>query len=392
MKTFRLATEGAGMNTSLPPTDRMLNIAEKLSKVHISKGAATVIALALSLIAACGDAFTHVATTFTLFYVAAILLAVWFAGQRSGYWVALTTVVARTLGSMYTIPELSLESLIWNFSVDGVLFVSFAQITWALKQRLYYEVLARHDAVGQLRQAERLSTVGRLASGIAHEIGTPLNVISGRAELIASGSLSKEDVIASANIVIGQAERVSVIIRQLLDFARRGGTRAECVNLAELAEETAKILRPLAGKLGVDIVCSGERARATVNPGEIQQVITNLVTNAIYALPDGGKVEILVSSRTESDPRDPHALPRTHAVLSVRDHGVGIAPDVLPRIFEPFFTTRDVGVGTGLGLSVAYGIVQDHGGWMSVDTRLGEGTTVTLHLPTKSPEPRVNSR
>ena len=380
MKTLRFAPEGAELD-STPSADRMVSIAEKLSKFQLSRVAATLTALALVLAVAYGDAVTDAATRFTLFYVVAIFIAVWFAGMKTGYWVAVTAVLAAFIAGAIAHPMTSLEFFVWNSVLDMVLFVAFAHITWALKRRLYQEVLARQDAVGQLRQAERLSTLGRLASGLAHEIGTPLNVISGRAELIASGTLSKEDMVASARVVINQSERVTSIIRQLLDFGRRGGTRVEYTELMRLVEATANMLRPLASKLGVEIVCSGEPARATVNPGEIQQVITNLVTNAIYALPKGGKVEIHVATKPESDPRQPSTPPRSHAVLSVRDHGIGIPPDVLPRIFEPFFTTRDVGVGTGLGLSVAYGIVQDHGGWMSVDTVLGEGTTVTLHLP-----------
>jgi signal transduction histidine kinase len=240
---------------------------------------------------------------------------------------------------------------------------------------------ARQDALGQLRHAERLTTLGRLASGIAHEIGTPLNVISGRAELIASGSLNSDAIAASANIVVAQADRISVIIRQLLDFARKGGTRVERTDLTSLVEHTALLLGPLASKSGVEIVSTGEHAEADVNRSELQQVITNLITNAIHAMPGGGKLEVSVATEVARDPRSSQASPDTYAVLRVQDHGGGIASETLPRIFEPFFTTRDVGVGTGLGLSVVFGIVQDHGGWIAVDTTPGEGTKMSVYLP-----------
>ena len=364
-----------------PPSDPVARFGARLSRLELSPANAVVLSLLLTSAAAYGDAVTTAATTFTLFYVVALGIAVWFSGIRAGYTIGLAAIVGNTVAGTQIVPQPALWYFIWNAALDFVLYAAIIHLLWALRQRLQQEMAARQDALGQLRHAERLTTLGRLASGIAHEIGTPLNVISGRAELIGSGTLNAEAITASANIVVAQAERITIIIRQLLDFARKGGTRVERTLLTSLVEHTSLLLGPLASKVGVEIVSSGEHIEADVNPSEIQQVITNLITNAIHAMPSGGKVEVAVERETAQDPRRTQAKPRACAVVRVRDYGVGIPSEMLPRIFEPFFTTRDVGVGTGLGLSVVFGIVQDHDGWIAVDTTQGEGTTMSVYLP-----------
>jgi signal transduction histidine kinase len=113
----------------------------------------------------------------------------------------------------------------------------------------------------------------------------------------------------------------------------------------------------------------------------------NLITNAIHATPDGGSIIVEAREERIQSPESRHGGPQDYVVVSVADDGTGIAPDVLPKIFDPFFTTKDVGQGTGLGLSVAYGIVKDHYGWIAVNTRLGEGTTFLVYLPKNPREP-----
>jgi signal transduction histidine kinase len=154
--------------------------------------------------------------------------------------------------------------------------------------------------------------------------------------------------------------------------------------MSDLAVTTTKMLNSLASKSGVQIVALEESVHAEVNRSEIQQVLVNLVTNAIQAMPNGGRIDVDVREERTRSPEEKHGQLQDYVVLSVRDRGAGIAPDVLPKIFDPFFTTKDVGQGTGLGLSVAYGIVQDHNGWVNVDTRLGEGTTFSVYLPQHS--------
>lgn len=365
-----------------PSSDIVEHVAHRLVAVHPSRGVTVVLSLAITLAATYGDAVTSAATTFTLFYVLALAIGTWFAGIWAGYLITAAAVVGGTVANLLTPYHTpSVWFLVWNGGLDLMLYVGCVRVLWALRQRLDREVVARQDALGQLRHAERLTTIGKLAAGIAHEIGTPLNVISGRAELIASGTLSPEAAKDSAAIVIEQAERVAVIIRQLLDFARRGGTKIARTDVSDLIETTALLLAPMAKKSGVDIHRSGAHLEANLNRSEMQQVITNLITNAIHAMPNGGRIEIETRVEKTRAPGRPMNAERSYAVVRVRDHGTGIAPDVLPKVFDPFFTTKDLGRGTGLGLSVAYGIVRDHQGWLSIDTKLGEGTSVTVYVP-----------
>lgn len=236
------------------------------------------------------------------------------------------------------------------------------------------EAEKRLAAIEQLRHADRLRTVGTLASGIAHELGTPLNVIAMRAKMIATGEIPESEAPASAKIIVAQTERVTKIVRQLLDFARRRAPNRTDTDLGELAERTAQLLEGLAKKARVEVkVERGAAVRAKIDPGQIEQAITNLVINAVHAMPDGGTITV----RT----RDATARDRHCAVLEVADTGVGIPEENVERILEPFFTTKAVGDGTGLGLSVTHGIIADHDGWMEIESEVGKGSTFTLYLP-----------
>jgi signal transduction histidine kinase len=301
---------------------------------------------------------------------------------------------------------------------------------------------ARIAAIEQLRHADRLSTVGKLASGIAHELGTPLNVVSGRAQLIAEsvqvgagdriGEAAILDVTDSVRIIVEQTRRMSAIIRQLLDFARRRGVQKASHDLSQLVAQTVSMLQPLAEKRGVALAIETTTAPASaqVDASQIQQVLTNVVVNAIQSMPKGGTVTIslrpssaqpppgaevtqgesrgepagFASAARGEPPREGLARPseasgeavagggpRAERTLSgfpcqrleivVTDQGDGIAAEVLPHIFEPFFTTKAVGEATGLGLSVAYGIVQEHGGFITVESEPGRGSRFAIHLP-----------
>lgn len=240
----------------------------------------------------------------------------------------------------------------------------------------------RVNALEQLRHADRLRTVGTLASGIAHELGTPLNVIAMRAKMISTGEVSPEEAPASAKIIHSQTERVTKIVRQLLDFARRRMPNRTEIDLADLAERTTQLLTALAKKSRVDVkVQPHEPVKLKIDGAQIEQALTNLVINGIHAMPDGGELTIVVRDEEKAaSPDAPDRLKRC-AVLEVADTGTGIADENLERIFEPFFTTKGVGEGTGLGLSVTHGIVADHGGWMRATSKVGEGSRFTVYLP-----------
>lgn len=251
----------------------------------------------------------------------------------------------------------------------------------ALQAEADAETRARIAALEQLRHADRLTTVGKLASGLAHELGTPLNVVAGRAKMIRRG-LPKEETEDSARIVVEQTERMTKIIRQLLDFARKRSPQMAPTNLTALTVETAAMLEPLAKKRGVTLRVE-DRPPLTVcaDGSQLQQVLTNLVMNAVHASASGGVVTLLVERARRKPPVDIGGPEAEHVALRVRDAGAGIPEENLGRVFEPFFTTKDVGEGTGLGLSVSQGIVEEHGGSIDVASTVGVGTTFTVYLP-----------
>ncbi len=245
------------------------------------------------------------------------------------------------------------------------------------------ESAARVDAMEQLRHADRLTTVGKLASGIAHELGTPLNVIEARSSMIASGEATGEAARQYAQIVVDASDRMTKIIRQLLTFARRRGPEKVKSDLVEMARQSIDLVRPLARKKSVDlsVVSNGHDAVASTDAMQIQQALTNLLVNAIQASEDGRPVEVRIDHQRVRPPADLGGSEDDYVCLRVKDEGAGIARENLEHVFEPFFTTKDVGEGTGLGLSVAYGIVRDHGGWIAVESEVGRGTRFSMYLP-----------
>jgi two-component system, NtrC family, sensor kinase len=264
------------------------------------------------------------------------------------------------------------------------------------RERAASETAARIAALEQLRHADRLTTVGKLASGIAHELGTPLNVISGRAKMIFRGAVP-EEAKGNARIIVEQVDRMTRIIRQLLDFARRRSAQKAPADLAQIARQTLSFLEPLARKRRVSLrladgaVPSADGPSpepsivAEVDGAQIQQVLTNLVMNGIQAMKSGGELTLSIE-RTRALPPADHGGPEgDYLAIHVADQGEGIRDDVLPRIFEPFFTTKDVGEGTGLGLSVTYGIVREHGGWIAVESEVMKGSRFTVYLPPGGP-------
>lgn len=228
-----------------------------------------------------------------------------------------------------------------------------------------------------IRHVDRLGTVGTLASGVAHELGTPLNVVSGRAGLIASGKLTADEVESSARTIKAESDRMTAIIRQLLDFARQTPSPHTNIALNEIVMRTTDLMRSIAGKTGVEIAVEvpASAIRIAGDEAQVQQVLTNLITNAIASMPGGGTVSVSLEQDRGAN----------QACLQVADTGVGIDSADLRRIFEPFYTTKDVGQGTGLGLSLAYGIVKEHGGEIRVSSDPGMQTTFDVYFPLTPP-------
>ena len=269
----------------------------------------------------------------------------------------------------------------------GALAVEMNQMCRRLadaRDRIAAESSARLVAVEQLRHADRLMTVGKLAAGVAHELGTPLNVVGGHAQIIADEVAAGTAVYRSAVVIGEQTRRVTGIIRQLLDFARRRPPQRDGCGLHSLIDQALSLLVPLAQKRGVvlEVDAGSDRSlEGQIDAGQIQQVLTNLVVNGIHASPHGGRVLAGAGLERATPPVDLGGPAADYICLWVEDEGAGIPPDVLPHIFEPFYTTKDVGEGSGLGLSVSYGIVRDHGGWIEVDSREGRGSRFSIYLP-----------
>jgi signal transduction histidine kinase len=248
------------------------------------------------------------------------------------------------------------------------------------RDRVDAEVAARLATVEQLRHADRLATVGTLASGVAHELGTPINVVEGHAQLIQEDRAANEQCKEYAEVITRQCKRMAQIIRDLLKFARRSGGSGGSTDLGDVVRETLRMLEPLTHKRDVTASVVNEGAAiARIEFDQMQQVLTNIFVNAIQSMPDGGTVAVRISTeRVETPGKAQDAA--EYLCVRVEDSGVGMDEETKKRIFEPFFTTKDVGDGTGLGLSVAFGIVQDHGGWIDVVSESGRGSTFVIYL------------
>lgn len=235
------------------------------------------------------------------------------------------------------------------------------------------ETEARLAAMDQLRHADRLKTVGTLASGIAHELGTPLNVVRGHAQMIDEDSRADRDLRDNARVIIRQTERMAAIIRQVLNFGRRSSPSGAVSHVSEIALQSLRLVEPLARKHDVttELHHPDRPTIARIGAEQLQQVLTNLMMNAIQAMPNGGTLTVDVAADAELG----------QGSITVQDEGVGIPSEELERIFEPFVTTKHVGEGTGLGLSVAHGIVKDHGGHIDVVSAPGQGSRFTVRLP-----------
>ncbi|MEZ6187152.1 MAG: HAMP domain-containing sensor histidine kinase [Planctomycetota bacterium] len=252
--------------------------------------------------------------------------------------------------------------------------------------QLAAELAQRQSAEQQLRHAERLATVGKLASGLAHELGTPLNVVVGRALEVEEDPECPTSSREAARIVVAQAERMSTIIRQLLDYARRGAPSDTRVELGEALQEVVFLLRTLARQQGVEVALElPEAPRWLVrgDPAQLQQAFTNLIMNGIQAMSAGGRLELGLDTVAATSPQGQER--RCH-VVRICDQGEGMSPETRAQIFEPFFTTKDAGVGTGLGLAVTHGIVSDHGGWIEVESTPGKGSCFSIYLQAEPAE------
>jgi len=235
----------------------------------------------------------------------------------------------------------------------------------------------------QLRQAQRIETVGQLAGGVAHDFNNLLQVIHGQTHLIQmeASSESLEPMLGEINKAV---ERASSLIRQLLAFSRKGTVEFSELRPDELITALSGMLKRLLGEhIELDWQSSAAAAFVRGNAPQLEQVVANLCVNARDAMPNGGRLTMrLTYAELDRLPEGAHNLGSRPILLTVSDVGTGMPPGVLERAFEPFFTTKAPGRGTGLGLATVHAIVQGHGGFIEVDSHPGAGTTFRIYLPT----------
>ncbi len=237
----------------------------------------------------------------------------------------------------------------------------------------------------ELRQAQKMEAVGRLAAGVAHDFNNILTVILGNTSLQLRNPRLDEKLATSLNHVQTAAERATALTRQLLAYSRKQMIQRRSLALNGVVEQTVTMLRRIIGEhIAIDMQLAPDLPPIFADSSNVDQVIMNLALNARDAMPDGGKLS-LVTSRVEIDKayraRNSEAQLGPHICLAVKDTGQGMDPATVARIFDPFFTTKDPGKGTGMGLATVYGVLKQHGGWVEVDTAPGRGTTIRTFFP-----------
>jgi signal transduction histidine kinase len=244
---------------------------------------------------------------------------------------------------------------------------------------------ARRSLEEQLRHAQKMEAVGQLAGGIAHDFNNVLTAILGYGELLQRAIDPSSPLFTKVEHILAAGERAAGLTKQLLAFSRKQVIELRVLDLDEVARKIAPMLRRLIGEhIELQLISTKGLGRVKADRGQMEQIIMNLAVNARDAMPNGGSLVIRTDNveLQEGDLRHaPNAPPGRYIKLTVSDTGCGMSEDTLARIFEPFFTTKEPGKGTGLGLATVYGIVQQSGGCLGVDSELHHGTTFTIYLP-----------
>jgi two-component system, cell cycle sensor histidine kinase and response regulator CckA len=247
------------------------------------------------------------------------------------------------------------------------------------------DLTAKLSLEAQLRQSQKMESIGQLAAGIAHDFNNLLTVIEGNAGLIAMDGSLPLSTAGLADEITGAAERAANLTRQLLTFSRRQPSQPRLLDLNDVLQNMIKMLTRLLGEdVALQFEPSSTEAPVYADPGMLEQVVLNLAVNARDAMPNGGRLTIgtrLCESVLDTLNPPPLEFDSGFVCLQIRDRGTGMPPEIVEHIFEPFFTTKDPGKGTGLGLATVYGIVKQHGGWIAVRSQPGDGSQFFVYLP-----------
>jgi len=306
-------------------------------------------------------------------------------------WVYIGWPLKRLIGGMARIKEGNFSPLPLKNQQDemGVLLVAFNDMATELenaRHKLKEEAQSRRHIQAALQEADKLITIGQLSAGLAHEIGSPLQILKGRVEHLLLCAGQPEEVIRHAGILASQTERITRIVQQLLEFARRRPPHFTRIDLREPLNAVLNLLEYEAYKKQVELRfdVAKDLPLIVADSDGIQQIVLNLITNALSATGAGGRIVVAIETcQTDTDPAHGEAVEAIQ--LTVSDNGCGMSQDILKHLFEPFFTTRHEQGGVGLGLAVARSIVIAHHGRIKAESAQGLGSTLTIILPVEKP-------
>lgn len=264
--------------------------------------------------------------------------------------------------------------------------------TEQLQELVEKQTLQIKEKDRELRHKQKLEAVGSLAGGVAHEFNNLLQVIHGLTTLVIQDLPDDDPSLENLGGVVDAANRATGITKHLLSFCRRHPTQKLDFEVNEIVTATIKMVNPLLGEeVEIQANLNENSGNVMADGDQISQALLNMCVNARDAMPDGGVIRIATERVNVQEGRESGQLPLDipsgeYSLISISDSGVGISNDFLDRIFEPFFTTKDVGKGTGMGLAMVFGAVQEHGGGIAVESELGKGTTFRVFLPVSQPE------
>ncbi|MGE5454888.1 MAG: two-component system sensor histidine kinase NtrB [Methylocystaceae bacterium] len=317
-----------------------------------------------------------------LYYIP-IILSAYRYGISGGFLVSLIAGLAYAPHLLMYVGKPEIQVV--NQLMEMLLFIILGTVTGALseveKQRsteLEYQLVQVKRLENEVRIADRLAAVGQLASGVAHEIRNPLGIIGAAAQLAKAEDSSQTDIDESVTVILKEVNRANQVVSRLLDFARPHIPRFEPLNLIALTEEAVRLTRQYAINNGVKLEADLPTGEAVIEADAelLKQALVNLLINAIQATPAEGDVVVKLGWQMHN--RQPGIL------LEITDTGVGIPEKQVARVFDPFYTTKEQG--TGLGLSIVHSIVQEHGGYIRIESEENQGTSVYIWLPSEQKE------